>query len=436
LAAAASAPIGHLRPKQEAVMARNRRRHRNASRPPRFDINAPSSSRSKLPPNPRAAILAKAGGKERATPALPTIFKPQGEEAENGPDIPEFDPEDEHPPEPIDPVEEAMRLRAEARLRAHRDRIGNLQPGLPAFYRNRSGVRVAEIRLTEPTRFGQTKLQGHSDMEVARVLDGVRKKLSDPMLLSGPGTIDAIDELAAALHKYAPHLRTLSQTVRESASQHIRNGAVWFQIKPILVVGPPGSGKSHFARSLARRTGLPCKVLDGTSMTSPVPLIGLDGSWKNGRISEVGLLIVESRVPNPILILDEVDKIETLGSGRAGSVGESLLGLLEPTTARVFPDSYLRQSVDLSRVNWIMTANSLQHVSAPVRDRCIVVTVEAMSIQDLAMFAAREIERRDLDPDLLPFLLGPLRLGKAMSLRRLGRMLDAAEAARDRPLLN
>jgi hypothetical protein len=224
--------------------------------------------------------------------------------------------------------------------------------------------------------------------------------------------------------------------VRESASQHVRHGAVWFQIKPILVVGPPGSGKSHFARALARRTGLPCKVLDGASMTSPVPLTGLDGSWKNGRISEVGLLIVESRVPNPILILGEVDKIETLGSGRAGSVGESLLGLLEPTTARVFPGSYLRQSVDLSGVNWIMTANSLQHVSDAVRDRCIVVTVEAMSIQDMAMFAAREIERRDLDPALLPSILAPLRLGRSLSLRRLARMLDAAEAALERPLLN
>jgi hypothetical protein len=171
-------------------------------------------------------------------------------------------------------------------------------------------------------------------------------------------------------------------------------------------------------------------------MTSPVPLTGLDGSWKNGRISEVGLLIVESRAPNPILILDEVDKIETLGSGRAGIVGESLLGLLEPSTARVFPAPYLRQAVDLSRVNWIMTANSLAPISEAVRDRCIVVTVQAMSIKDMATFAAREIERRDLDPDLLPFILGPLRLSKAMSLQRLGRMLDAAEAARDRPILN
>jgi hypothetical protein len=178
-------------------------------------------------------MLAKAGGKERATPALPTIFKPQSEEDENGRDIPEFDLKVEAPPEPIDPAKEAIRLRADARLRAHRDRIDTLKPGLPAFYRNKAGVHVAEIRLTEPTRFGKTNLQGHSDMEVARVLDGVRKKLSDPMLLSGPGTLDAIDELAAILHKDAPHLRVLSKAVRQSASQHVRNGAVWFQIKPI-----------------------------------------------------------------------------------------------------------------------------------------------------------------------------------------------------------
>jgi hypothetical protein len=259
-------------------MARNRHRNRNANRPPRFDINAAPRSASKLPSNLRAAFLAKAGEKAKATPALPTIFKPQSEEDENGPDIPEFELKVEAPPEPIDPAEAAIRLRADARLRAHRDRIDTLKPGLPAFYRNAAGVRVAEIRLTEPTRFGQTSLQGHSDMEVARVLDGVRKKLSDPMLLRGPGTIDAIDELAAALHAEAPHLRAVSQAVRESALHHIRHGAVWFQIKPILVVGPPGSGKSHCARALGRLTGLPCKILDGASMTSPVPLTGLDGS--------------------------------------------------------------------------------------------------------------------------------------------------------------
>lgn len=417
-------------------MARKKNRKRNNDRPPFCAVNAAPHATGKLPTDPRAARVAKRSAAAKAAAAPPTIFRPQSEQDANGPDMPVFDPDDALEPETLNLVEEAIRLRAEARLRAHRDRIDTLTPGLPALYRNAAGKRVAEIRLTERSQFGLTSLKGHSDMDVARILDGVRTRLSDPMLLCGPGSIESIDELAAALHAEAPHLRALSQAIRQSASLHIRNGAVWFQIKPILVVGPPGSGKSHFARMLARLSGLPCKVLDGASMTSPVPLTGLDGSWKNGRINEVGLLIVESRVPNPILILDEVDKIETLGSGRAGSVGESLLGLLEPSTARMFPDSYLRQAVDLSRVNWIMTANSLQQVSEAVRDRCIVVTVEAMSLSDMARFAAREIERRDLDPALLPFILGSARLGKPTSLRRLSRMLDAAEAVLERPLLN
>ena len=416
-------------------MARKKNRRRNNDPSPSYDVDAAANPSSKLPTD-LPATRAKRSAATKAAVAPPTIFKPQSEADANGQDMPVFDLDDALEPQAIDPGEEALRRRAEARARAHRDRIDNLKPGLPAFYRNAAGERIAEIRLTERSQFGLTILKGHSDMDVARVLDGVRTRLSDPLLLCGPGSIESIDELAAALHAEAPHLRALSQAIRQSASLHVRNGAVWFQIKPILVVGPPGSGKSHFARMLARLTGLHSKVLDGASMTSPVPLTGLDGSWKNGRISEVGLLIVESRVPNPILILDEVDKIETLGSGRAGCVGESLLGLLEPTTARVFPDSYLRQAVDLSRVNWIMTANSLQRVSEAVRDRCIVVTVEAMSLADMARFATREIERRDLDPALLPFILGTVQPGRSMSLRRLARMLDAAEAVLERPLLN
>jgi ATP-dependent Lon protease len=113
-----------------------------------------------------------------------------------------------------------------------------------------------------------------------------------------------------------------------------------------------------------------------------------------------------------------------------------LLGLLEPGTARGFEDSFLRQAVNMSFINWILTANDLDAVSAPVRDRCLVVHIDAPSPADFEYLARRQIEERGLDPELIHLILRGFRSGQIKSLRRLNKVLDAAEAALARPMLN
>lgn len=171
-------------------------------------------------------------------------------------------------------------------------------------------------------------------------------------------------------------------------------------------------------------------------MTAPAPLIGIDGSWRTGRPSLIALALSEHKIANPVIIVDEVDKLSGFGTNRSTPADAILLGLLERETAAGFADSFIRQPINLSYLNWILTANDLDAVSAPLRDRCTVITLAPLALTDFEQVALRQIERRGLDPALIEPLRFGFRAGQIKSLRKLNKVLDAAEAALARPMLN
>ncbi len=80
-----------------------------------------------------------------------------------------------------------------------------------------------------------------------------------------------------------------------------------------------------------------------------------------------------------------------------------------------------------------MLANDLSKIPAPVRDRCKVIQMAPLSAQQIADIAAREITGRKLSPDLLPAIVKGCAQGQIKSLRKLAKILDAAEAVMTRP---
>ena len=254
--------------------------------------------------------------------------------------------------------------------------------------------------------------------------------------LIGPGTLDEVDEFAAKVFAQAPNFARAIEAIRQSAQVHIRRGARWLQIRPLVIESSPGVGKTRLAHLLAEASGLQMVYLDCAAMTNMSPIISQDGTWSGSRHSDIMQALATSASANVIVILDELDKIRDMSRYGSPKPSEALVGLLEKRSAAAHMDNYLQLAVDLSFINWIVLVNDATRLSQPFLDRCQVIRMALPTPQEIADIAAREIERRGLEPELVTPITKAVRTGKINSLRTLHKLLDAASAAASRPLLN
>jgi len=122
------------------------------------------------------------------------------------------------------------------------------------------------------------------------------------------------------------------------------------------------------------------------------------------------------------------------------SLTEALLSLLEPATAARWNCPYYRVPFDMSRIGWVMTANSRRGLPDPLLSRCPPLILPPLTLADMIGFAEREGKARGLTAPALDAVIETLRRqhGKehALSLRAVQRMLDRAERLERRPVLN
>ena len=260
--------------------------------------------------------------------------------------------------------------------------------------------------------------------------------LSETKLLAGPSTPHAVDEMAAALFAKSPNFAPAIEAMRINAQLKIRQGARWLHFRPIVIESEPGAGKTRFVHELGNASGLPLIYLDCATMNTLTPILGQDSSWSHSRPSEIMQAMSASRIANPFVALDELDKLQNHGRNAHPKPSESLVGLLEATTAKAHLDHYTQATLDMRFINWIILVNDLNRLSKPFLDRCQVIRLPKLTSGDFAKIAAGEIERRGLEPELVEPLAKAVRSGRITSLRKLNKALDAAEAASARPILN
>lgn len=158
------------------------------------------------------------------------------------------------------------------------------------------------------------------------------------------------------------------------------HGALRLGMSPVLLVGPPGVGKTRFAQRLSELLGTPSLVMNLAGMSENKLLKGFSRGWAGNRPSRIVELIRQEKVVNPLIILDEVDKTFTAG-GNGGSVQDALLDLLEPGNATRYQDVYLMTECDLSHCMYIATCNSIQSISEPLRARFRPVLFQAPGLE-------------------------------------------------------
>jgi hypothetical protein len=147
-----------------------------------------------------------------------------------------------------------------------------------------------------------------------------------------------------------------------------RHGVLRLGLAPVLLVGPPGTGKTRFAQRLSDLLGTPNTVINLAGMSDVKILKGVTRGWASNRPSRMVEFIGQNRIANPLFILDEIDKAGP-GYSNGGDPQEALLDLLEPGNARRYQDVFLLTECDLSYCLYIATGNSLCALPAPLLSR-------------------------------------------------------------------
>jgi hypothetical protein len=178
--------------------------------------------------------------------------------------------------------------------------------------------------------------------------------------------------LAEAAPAFAAPLAELRRTLALAAHA----GRPSPRLRPILLVGPPGVGKTWFARRVAAALDLPFASLNLGGATDNRCLQGTARGWSAATPAWPIAEMARLGAPNPVFFLDELDKA---GGQREsnGRVHDTLLAMIEPESAAAWFDECLRSAADLRHAVWIMAANETRGIPAPLLSRLSVHQVAA-----------------------------------------------------------
>ena len=204
---------------------------------------------------------------------------------------------------------------------------------------------------------------------------GVIKTYIDTLLSLPFGKV-GIDE--TDLNKVSTSLNKTHYGLTEAKERIIEYVAVSTNkdaLRPVIcLVGPPGVGKTTFAESIASSLNKKFVKISLGGINDPAELLGHRKTYIGSAPGKIVTSLIKSGVTNPIILLDEVDK---MSKDYKGDPVNTLLDILDNKQNKNFTDNYLEEKIDLSNITWILTANDKNEIPLVLQDRLDIINLNS-----------------------------------------------------------
>lgn len=233
----------------------------------------------------------------------------------------------------------------------------------------RDGVRLAQCQRGNSSlslKVASAKISEDNEFKA-----GIYRSLEHPLPLVELPNVDFVKK---TLDEEFPWFSAINEQIYRQLIVQQHSSMPAFKLRPLLLAGPPGTGKTTYVKRLAELAGVPFRSVMAGGGSDSMFLRGTPRGWSTSRPGAVIQAMATEGIANPLLLVDELEKASP--DNRNGRIWDVLLQMLEPATSKVYLDECLQVACDLSWVSWIATVNEIGALPRPLLERFTVIVVQ------------------------------------------------------------